>query len=103
MRKGRVISHPPFTHAARRTAVGMFVVLRRFRDHDFRREQQARNRRRVLQREARDLRRIWVGAAPSPHEEKGPSIPLPEPSFKFNRGDPNQQERARSRSQTQLS
>src|SRR5688500_4619918 len=36
----------------------MFVVLRRFRDHDFRREQQARNRRRVLQRETRDLGRV---------------------------------------------
>src|SRR4051812_21457945 len=36
----------------------MLFFLRRFRDHDFRREQQARNRRRVLQREARDLGRI---------------------------------------------
>ena len=26
----------------------MFIILRHFRDHDFRREQQARNRRRVL-------------------------------------------------------
>ena len=39
-------------------AVRMVVVLRRFRDHDFRREQQARNRRRVLQRQTRDLGRI---------------------------------------------
>jgi hypothetical protein len=30
-------------HAARRTAVDMAFVLWRFRDHDFRREQQARN------------------------------------------------------------
>src|SRR4051812_5470707 len=36
----------------------MLFFLRRFRDHDFRREQQARNRRCVLQREARDLRRV---------------------------------------------
>src|SRR3982751_4256125 len=36
----------------------MLFVLRRFRDHDFRREQQARNRRGVLQRETRDLRRV---------------------------------------------
>src|SRR6188768_4521600 len=36
----------------------MLVVLRRFRDHDFRREQQARDRRRVLQRETRDLGRV---------------------------------------------
>ena len=36
----------------------MFFAFQRFRDHDFRREQQARNRRRVLQRETRDLRRI---------------------------------------------
>src|SRR4051812_5894015 len=36
----------------------MLFFLRRFRDHDFRREQQARDRRRVLQREARDLRRV---------------------------------------------
>src|SRR6185436_4817773 len=36
----------------------MLFVLRRFRDHDFRREQQTRNRRRVLQRETRDLGRI---------------------------------------------
>src|SRR3954466_5109775 len=36
----------------------MLFVLRRFRDHDFRREQQTRDRRRVLQRETRDLGRI---------------------------------------------
>src|SRR5688572_5646588 len=36
----------------------MVVFLRRFRDHDFRREQQTRNRGRVLQRQARDLRRV---------------------------------------------
>src|SRR5688500_15186207 len=36
----------------------MLVVLRRFRDHDFRREQQTRDRRRVLQRETRDLGRV---------------------------------------------
>src|SRR3569832_2177688 len=36
----------------------MLFFLRRFRDHDFRREQQARDRRRVLQRETRDLRRV---------------------------------------------
>ena len=36
----------------------MFVVLRRFRDHDFRREQQAGDRGCVLQREARDIGRI---------------------------------------------
>src|SRR5689334_3472179 len=36
----------------------MLFFLRRFRDHDFRREQQAGDRRRVLQREARDLRRV---------------------------------------------
>src|SRR5690349_16446710 len=36
----------------------MLFVLRGFRDHDFRREQQARDRRRVLQRKTRDLGRI---------------------------------------------
>src|SRR5688572_19180245 len=36
----------------------MLFILRRFRDHDFRREQQTRDRGRVLQREARDLGRI---------------------------------------------
>src|SRR3954470_18681416 len=36
----------------------MLFFLRRFRDHDFRREQQAGNRGRVLQRETRDLRRV---------------------------------------------
>src|SRR5690349_19297601 len=33
----------------------MLIVLRRFRDHDFRREQQTRHRSRILQRPARDL------------------------------------------------
>ena len=36
----------------------MVIFFRRFRDHDFRREQQTGDRRRVLQREARDLGRI---------------------------------------------
>src|SRR5688572_11270345 len=36
----------------------MFFFLRRFRDHDFRREQQAGNRGCVLQRQARDLGRV---------------------------------------------
>src|SRR6187431_3302728 len=36
----------------------MLLVLRRFRDHDFRREQQAGDRGRVLQRQARDLGRV---------------------------------------------
>jgi len=35
----------------------MLVVLRRLGDHDFRREQQAGNRGRVLQSQARDLGR----------------------------------------------
>src|ERR1700722_971893 len=45
-------------HAAARGAMCMLFVLRRLGDHDFRREQQTRNRGGILQSETRDLRRI---------------------------------------------
>src|SRR6202789_2059285 len=46
------------THAAARGAMCMLFFLRRLRDHDFRREQQARNRSGVLQSQKRQLGRI---------------------------------------------
>jgi len=39
-------------------AIAHHIFLRRFRDHDFRREQQACRRGCVLQRQARDLGRV---------------------------------------------
>jgi dienelactone hydrolase len=51
--------------ATRRTAVGMAIILRRFRDRDFRREQQTRNRRRVLKRQARGIQQGSLHKSPS--------------------------------------
>jgi hypothetical protein len=64
----------------------MVVIFRRFRDHDFRREQPARNRRRILQRETRNL-----AGSRMPSSSMSPYSPVPALTRQcFNDGAPQE-------------